>query len=108
MRRIRLAALAGPASAREGAGSAVTADQYDDSVSHFGAGDPPGSLPFTGLDVALMGVAAAALLATGSSSAGEPPPGTRPEMSIRELLRAASGFARRRGPGPWARFEPRA
>jgi hypothetical protein len=64
-------ALAGPAAADGGAGSiSVTEDQYEDTVSQFAGGgggtaDPTGSLPFTGLDVALMGVAAAALLGAG-------------------------------------------
>jgi hypothetical protein len=71
-------ALAVPA---HGQGSSVTRDQYVDPVSQFeaglgeagdpadpdGSGDPSavGSLPFTGLDLALMGAAAAGLVAAG-------------------------------------------
>jgi hypothetical protein len=64
-----LAALsAAPASAQET--SSVTADQYDESGSQFSSGggtaDPGvGSLPFTGLDLGLMGAAAAALMGVG-------------------------------------------
>jgi hypothetical protein len=53
----------------------VTADQYDDAAAQAAGaatGDPSatadpgvGSLPFTGLDLALMAVAAGALLGAG-------------------------------------------
>ena len=69
-------ALAAPAA---GQGSSVTKDQYKDSASNVVAGlggdpgDPSatadpgstGSLPFTGLDLALMGAAAAGLFGAG-------------------------------------------
>jgi hypothetical protein len=64
-------AFAAPASAQdESATSSVTADQYDPSTERFsgGGGEDPssvGSLPFTGLDLGLMGGAALTLLAGG-------------------------------------------
>ena len=50
--------------------SSVTQDQYGESSDRFagGGGTPPstvGSLPFTGLDLALMGAAAVVLVAGG-------------------------------------------
>lgn len=66
-------AITAPASAQDCAASSVTLDQYGDRTEQFsacnsnGTGDPTpsGSLPFTGLDLGLMGGAAGALLVGG-------------------------------------------
>jgi hypothetical protein len=61
-------AFAAPASAQT---SSVTEDQYSDTSTHFSSGGDPsgsatvGSLPFTGLDLGLMGVAAVTLVGGG-------------------------------------------
>jgi hypothetical protein len=73
---IAVLAIAAPASAAKCVGSSVTQDQYAENVDQVKVcdeggtgdpGDPPatGSLPFTGLDLGLMGGAAVALLAGG-------------------------------------------
>ncbi len=74
-------ALATPASAQDEQFrvSSVTQDQYGDSAAQYGGGDSAaqygggdsadpasvGSLPFTGLDVGLLAVAAAGLVTAG-------------------------------------------
>ncbi|MGI9019097.1 MAG: hypothetical protein ACR2G3_00095 [Solirubrobacterales bacterium] len=68
---LALAAGTTPATAQEEFEiSSVTQDQYDDGAARFaGGGDAGeagvGSLPFTGLDLVLMGTAAAGLLGAG-------------------------------------------
>lgn len=68
-------AFAAPAAAQDSLGSSVTQDQYGDNAARFTVGETGdttgrptssvGSLPFTGLDVALMAGAALTLLGAG-------------------------------------------